>query len=359
MLGPVVFSKARRGLDRCRAACAALLLATLFAAIPVNADDEELIALINDYRAAPQHCDGWRTRPVRPLVGDRRLATERVSSERQLERALQRSGYQALRVQVLAVSGARDSYAALDALAQYHCDALLSPHYSEVGVSRRGGSWQLVLAQPLRDNERQARPDWQAQRDRDDRDYHDDREDRDYPEYRGDRDDPDYQEDRDAPAYRQDRGGQEQPQARPDPQGGQAAGREILQRVNAARAVARTCGTRRFKAAPALSWNTRLAETALAHSSDMANRNYFSHTSKDGSQLKGRVERSGYNWRGLGENIAAGQTSAQQAVSVWLASPGHCANIMGPQFTEMGAAYALNPRVAATHYWTQVFGAPR
>lgn len=354
VVGSVVLSKARRGLDRCQAACTALLLAALFAATPVNAgDDEELVALINDYRDAPQRCDGWRTRPVRPLVEDRRLATERVTSERQLERALQRTGYQAVRVQVIAVSGVRDPYDAIEALQQYHCDVLLSPHYSEVGVSRRGGSWQVVLAQPLGDNERQARPDWQGRRERDDQGDRDDRE------YQGDRDDRDYQEDRDDRAYRQDRGVQAPQQARQGRQDWQAAGREILQRVNAARAVARTCGTRRFKAAPPLSWNTRLAETALAHSSDMANRNYFSHTSKDGTQLKGRVERSGYDWRGLGENIAAGQTSAQQAVSVWLASPGHCANIMGPQFTEMGAAYALNPRVAATHYWTQVFGTPR
>lgn len=351
MLGPVVFFKARRGLNRCQLACIALLSA-LFAA-PVSAgDDEELIALINDYRDAPQHCDGWKTRPVRPLAEDRRLASERVTSERQLERALRRTGYQAVRVQVIAVSGVRDPYDALEAFAQYHCDVLLSPHYSEVGVSRRGSSWQLVLAQPLADDDRQERPDWQAQREREDQDDREDRDDRDYQEDQE-------QEERDDRAYGQERGVQQPQQARQGREDWQAAGREILQRVNAARAVARSCGARRFKAAPPLSWNTRLAETALAHSSDMATRNYFSHTSKDGTQLKGRVERSGYDWRGLGENIAAGQTSAQQAVSVWLASPGHCANIMGPQFTEMGAAYALNPRVAATLYWTQVFGAPR
>ena len=49
----------------------------------------------------------------------------------------------------------------------------------------------------------------------------------------------------------------------------------------------------------------------------------------------------------------------QQAVSGWLASPGHCQNVMNPYFTEMGAAYATNPRSAATIYWTQVFGTPR
>ena len=43
----------------------------------------------------------------------------------------------------------------------------------------------------------------------------------------------------------------------------------------------------------------------------------------------------------------------------WLASPGHCSNIMNPDFTEMGAAYAIDKSSAAGSYWTQVFGTPR
>ena len=45
----------------------------------------------------------------------------------------------------------------------------------------------------------------------------------------------------------------------------------------------------------------------------------------------------------------------------WLDSPGHCANIMNPAFTEMGAAY--RGRSARdenrTAYWTQEFARPR
>jgi uncharacterized protein YkwD len=48
-----------------------------------------------------------------------------------------------------------------------------------------------------------------------------------------------------------------------------------------------------------------------------------------------------------------------QVVSDWLGSPGHCANIMNPAFTEMGAAYAVNPaNENRTPYWTQMFGRP-
>ncbi len=40
----------------------------------------------------------------------------------------------------------------------------------------------------------------------------------------------------------------------------------------------------------------------------------------------------------------------------WLSSPGHCANIMSADFTEMGAAHAIERSSTSTIYWTQVFG---
>jgi len=42
----------------------------------------------------------------------------------------------------------------------------------------------------------------------------------------------------------------------------------------------------------------------------------------------------------------------------WLASPGHCANLMNPAYTELGAAYAVDPQSDAAIYWTAMFGAP-
>jgi uncharacterized protein YkwD len=72
-----------------------------------------------------------------------------------------------------------------------------------------------------------------------------------------------------------------------------------------------------------------------------------------------RALQAGYRWRRIAENIAAGQESGDEAVAGWLASPGHCANIMNGRFTEMGAAYAIhNARESPRVYWTQVFGAP-
>jgi uncharacterized protein YkwD len=62
----------------------------------------------------------------------------------------------------------------------------------------------------------------------------------------------------------------------------------------------------------------------------------------------------------LGENIAAGQTTVDSVMADWMASPGHCANIMRPEFVEMGVA-CVNGTPANTYrtYWTMDFGRPR
>ena len=91
----------------------------------------------------------------------------------------------------------------------------------------------------------------------------------------------------------------------------------------------------------------------------MASRNYFAHAARDGSTVGDRATREGYEWSAIGENIASGQGSPGQAVASWLTSPTHCANVMKPGFTQMGAAYFVNPASDTVIYWTQVFGTPQ
>jgi uncharacterized protein YkwD len=43
----------------------------------------------------------------------------------------------------------------------------------------------------------------------------------------------------------------------------------------------------------------------------------------------------------------------------WLASAGHCANIMNATFRDFGAACARNDAAAYQRYWTQDFATPR
>jgi uncharacterized protein YkwD len=141
---------------------------------------------------------------------------------------------------------------------------------------------------------------------------------------------------------------------------GPAAGQRVLDLVNHARATPRYCGNRLFNAARPLRWNEALAEASRWHSEDMARHNYFSHSGRNGSSPAQRVERAGYRYRSTGENIAAGgQMNAENAVAGWIKSPGHCANLMNPAFSEMGAAFAVDARSDMGVYWTQAFGTPR
>jgi len=141
--------------------------------------------------------------------------------------------------------------------------------------------------------------------------------------------------------------------------GNDDAGQRVLELVNQARAQARNCGKKPFKAAKPVKWNALLAEISLRHAADMAKNSYFSHTGLDGSTPAARVTRNGYKYRATGENIAAGQTTPEEAVAGWIKSPPHCENLMNAVFTEMGVAYSVNRASEMGVYWAQTFGTPR
>lgn len=96
--------------------------------------------------------------------------------------------------------------------------------------------------------------------------------------------------------------------------------------------------------------DSRLDTAAQAHSDDMADNDYFSHTTPAGVTFDQREKAAGYPSPG-GENIAQGQTSAQQVMTDWMNSPGHKANILNCQFTAIGIGLNTN-----NWYWTQDFG---
>ncbi|PFG54095.1 uncharacterized protein YkwD [Marinobacter sp. LV10R520-4] len=135
--------------------------------------------------------------------------------------------------------------------------------------------------------------------------------------------------------------------------------RSLLNSVNEARSQPRQCGNEDFNAVDPLSWSCKLEEAARGHSEDMAELEFFSHTGSEGSQIGERVSERHYQWSAVGENIAAGQNSVDEVVDGWLSSPGHCANIMHAEFTEMGAARIEAPGSQYSPFWTQVFARPR
>lgn len=137
---------------------------------------------------------------------------------------------------------------------------------------------------------------------------------------------------------------------------------EVLQRLNAARAAGASCGANgSFPAAGAVAWNDALTAAAQGHAADMAAKNYFSHVSQDGRTFTQRLEAAGYAWSAAGENIAAGQRSVQAVVDGWMASDGHCANIMGASFQDVGMACVQAQAGASAYgmYWTLNLARPR
>jgi len=131
----------------------------------------------------------------------------------------------------------------------------------------------------------------------------------------------------------------------------------VLGLVNQARAKGRRCGDRYFSPAATLRESADLDKAATAHATDMARRGYFDHHAPDGSEPRDRVRRTGYRWSLIGENIAFGPESAEEVVAGWLASAGHCANLMDPRFRDMGIAVAKG-RKRGHFYWVQEFGKP-
>ncbi len=111
---------------------------------------------------------------------------------------------------------------------------------------------------------------------------------------------------------------------------------------------------------PSLTPNNQLVNAAQNHSSNMLQDDFFDHTAPDGSSVSNRAKDSGYEYLLVGENIAAGQTTAEEVVQGWMNSPGHRANILNPNYTEIGVGYEYAPNdsgsVNYNHYWTQVFG---
>ena len=72
--------------------------------------------------------------------------------------------------------------------------------------------------------------------------------------------------------------------------------------------------------------------------------------------MSDRADSVAYNWRAIGENIAAGQLEIEEVHQGWLDSPGHCRNIMNPLFTEVGAACVTGVDTDYGTYWAVVFG---
>ena len=109
---------------------------------------------------------------------------------------------------------------------------------------------------------------------------------------------------------------------------------------------------------PALTLQTQLGRAAELHSRDQATNWFSSHTGSDGSSPDVRIARAGYQYSWWGENIYTHTSdgTAATAVAWWRQSTGHYANMVSPNFTEIGIGRARASNGA--WYWTTTFGRP-
>ncbi len=114
------------------------------------------------------------------------------------------------------------------------------------------------------------------------------------------------------------------------------------------------------RARPTLSWNPKLASIAQSHSQAMAKESFFDHVDTTGKNVSDRAKGAGYKYRVVAENIAAGQDNLSEVVMEWVASKGHCENMIDDRVTEFGLAMVQsnNPTDPYSTYWTLVLGTP-
>ena len=275
-----------------------LVSCLLLLALPLDATAADLYAAINRLRAGGGNCTvAENLPPLKPQAALERVARD-LSQGTDLKQSEKQNGYRATRSRALNITGEGIDARAEGILARPgYCPQLQEAGMTEIGIYQDARQVWIVIAAPF------------------------------------------------APSVAMS---------------AQAAGQRVLDLVNRARATPRNCGNQAFKAARPVRWNDTLAGASRLHAEDMARHNYFSHGGRDGSNPAQRVARAGYRYRATGENIAAGtQMQADEAVAGWIKSPGHCANLMNPAFTEMGVAFAINAASEMGIYWAQAFGTPR
>ncbi|HEV2127451.1 MAG TPA: CAP domain-containing protein [Thermomicrobiales bacterium] len=123
---------------------------------------------------------------------------------------------------------------------------------------------------------------------------------------------------------------------------------ELLRRIN---------DLREERGLDPLQLSQPLGRAAELKARDMAQDNYLAHISPEGQGPEELLDQVGYTYNtAIGENIAAGQRSAEGTFEQWLNSPEHREIMLGEQFTAVGIGRAHNPEAKYDWYWAAEFG---
>lgn len=251
----------------------------------------DLVDVANIVRT--RHC-GNASLPGKPLVASEQLdtATAAVADGAEVTDAIAAAGYRAKASASIRVSTSRGKDDAVaKELSEHFCHLVADPDFTDIGVYRRGKEVWLLLADGA-----------------------------------------------------------------PLPAADDAALLDhVFEHLNAVRTRGGRCGGTEYPPSPPLARSPALDQAARAHAEDMARNSFLAHSGSDGSNPGERVSRTGYHWEAVAENVASGQTSADDIAATWLASPGHCENLMDAKYADTGIAYALNPGDGRDIYWVQVY----
>jgi uncharacterized protein YkwD len=103
---------------------------------------------------------------------------------------------------------------------------------------------------------------------------------------------------------------------------------------------------------PALTADSKLDRSAQGWTNEMVSHHEFTH----GTDFAVRITAAGFRWSQAGENIATGYTTPGAAVAGWMASTGHCENILDPAFRYVGTGVSPHATIVSPGTWTQDFG---
>ena len=103
----------------------------------------------------------------------------------------------------------------------------------------------------------------------------------------------------------------------------------------------------------ALTLDAKLNNAAQKKAVDMRDKNYFDHQSPTYGSPFDLMRSEGISYSTAGENIAAGQQSAQAVMESWMNSSGHRANILNAKYKYLGVGFCTGGRYGT--YWTQMF----
>lgn len=145
-----------------------------------------------------------------------------------------------------------------------------------------------------------------------------------------------------------------------DPATGDSAGTGSEGRqaeMTQAEAILKLVNQERSKAGvPALTLSDQLTNIAYIKAKDMADKNYFSHQSPTYGSPFDMLKKFGVSYTAAGENIAAGQKTAEEVMNSWMNSSGHKANILNKNYTQLGVGFYRGGQYGTE--WVQLFTRP-